>query len=405
MEKRIYFKNLNALRFFAAVMVIFHHVEQYKFWAGIPNICGNVTIDALGHKAVSFFFVLSGFLITYLLLAENKQHQTIDVKSFYVRRILRIWPLYYLIVIICLFILPNLLNLSQLNISTSAGEFSKVAVLLLLFLPNIVRLFAPHVAGGNQLWSIGVEEQFYLIWPVLVKWFVNRLIPFLLFFIGIKMAITVLFDAWLAANDGSVLLKAMFRFLVLLQIEQMAIGAIGAWILFKQKENILRFIYHPGVWYSSLMLLVSLFVLPLHHWIVNYFEAAVFVIVIMNLSTNPAIKLSMESKLLTALGNISYGVYMYHTLCITLCLYALRGLKIENYDYTLFNFLLYTFSVCLTVGISYLSYEFFEKRFLTLKEKFMVVKSGKKEVTPVPKPEGTLIPPVLPTVRKRSTAN
>jgi peptidoglycan/LPS O-acetylase OafA/YrhL len=404
MEKRIYFKNLNALRFFAAVLVIFHHIEQYKFWADIPNLCGNVTIDALGHKAVSFFFVLSGFLITYLLLAEDEQRGKIDVKNFYVRRILRIWPLYYLIVCICLFVLPNVLDLSQLNIDFDNSNFSLITILLFLFLPNVVRLFAPHVAGGNQLWSIGVEEQFYLMWPLLVKWFIKNLIVFLLAFIALKMAVTFAFEAWLdTITTEETWLQSAFRFWVLLQIEQMAIGAIGAWILYKQKENIIRIIYNKHVWQLSLVLLISLFILPIKHWSVNYAEAVVFIIVIMNLSTNPAIKLSMENRLLATLGNISYGVYMYHTICITLCLYALRHLKIENYDYTLFNILLYTLSVIMTIGISYLSYELFEKRFLLLKEKFMVVKSGKKTDQEVPAERGTVISPVLRQARRRST--
>jgi peptidoglycan/LPS O-acetylase OafA/YrhL len=160
MEKRIYFKNLNALRFIAATLVIFHHVEQYKLWAKLPNIFGHPTIDALGHKAVSFFFVLSGFLITYLLMVENTQTGKIDVRNFYIRRILRIWPLYYFIVLLCLFVLPNIFDLSVLGSQIYTKHFPIVTSLLLLVLPNVVRLFQPGIVGGNQLWSIGVEEQF-----------------------------------------------------------------------------------------------------------------------------------------------------------------------------------------------------------------------------------------------------
>ena len=129
MEKRVYFKNLNALRFFAATAVIFHHVEQYKFWAKIPNVWGSTVLDALGHKAVSFFFVLSGFLITYLLLEENRKTSDISIRDFYVRRILRIWPVYYLVVILCLFVVPNLLDLSFLGINTYDAKFFWKAVL------------------------------------------------------------------------------------------------------------------------------------------------------------------------------------------------------------------------------------------------------------------------------------
>ena len=72
----------------------------------------NFRILSLGQLGVSLFFVLSGFLITYLLLAEQDIYGSISVKKFYSRRILRIWPLYYLIVTLGLFVLPSLRKLS-----------------------------------------------------------------------------------------------------------------------------------------------------------------------------------------------------------------------------------------------------------------------------------------------------
>jgi peptidoglycan/LPS O-acetylase OafA/YrhL len=390
MEKRIYFKNLNALRFFAALMVILHHVEQYKRWVNLPNIFGNVTIDALGHKAVSFFFVLSGFLITYLLLTEDKQTGDISVRNFYVRRILRIWPLYYLIVILCLFVVPNIIDVSQVGVISSYERFGLISVLLLLVLPNVVILFAPTIVGGNQLWSIGVEEQFYLVWPLLVRWFIKHLIVFLLVFIALKFLITVALDVWVTTHY-STFANHGFRFWKLLQIEQMAIGAIGAWILFNKKESFLTFIYHKAVCLISILLLGALFFLPMYHWSIKYFESIIFIVVILNLSTSPSVSLSMETKSFTILGNISYGIYMYHTLCITICLYGLRYIEIDKMNYTVFNILLHSLSIMLTIGVAYLSYEIFEKKFLNFKERFMIVKSGKKENSDNPESDSSLM--------------
>jgi peptidoglycan/LPS O-acetylase OafA/YrhL len=259
-------------------------------------------------------------------------------------------------------------------------------------LPNVVRIFFPTVVGGNQLWSIGVEEQFYLVWPLLVNKFISRIIPFLAMFIGLKLVFTLGFEVWMSYNNAA-LIKQFHRLWVLLQVEQMAVGAIGAWVLFAQKEKILKVIYHPTTHTMGLILMASLFVLPIHHWWINYVEAAVFVVVIMNLSTNPAISFNMENKLFSALGNISYGIYMYHTLCITISLYLLRSFGAEHWNIWLFNTLLYTLSVALTIAISYVSYEYFEKRFLDLKERFMVVKSGKDAVQATePKNERTSDP-------------
>jgi peptidoglycan/LPS O-acetylase OafA/YrhL len=375
MEKRVYFRNLNGLRFFAALAVIFHHVEQYKFWAKMPNVWGNTSIDALGHKAVSLFFVLSGFLITYLLLEENKKTHNIDVRSFYVRRILRIWPLYYVIVLICLFFLPNIFETLSMGGDFFARNYWVVTLLLLLVLPNVVRTFVPNVVGGNQLWSIGVEEQFYLVWPLLIKRFLKNLLTFLFAFIIIKIMITLTLEFFATSYDH-VILHKFLRLWILLQVEQMAIGAIGAWALFHNRQKILGWIYQPAVFATSCVCIVLLFIFSIHHWWIHYAEAVFYAVLIMNLSTNPAIKFSMESKLINTLGNISYGIYMYHTVCITFCLFTLKYFRIPEYNYAFFNVLLYSASIIMTIFISYLSYEMFEKRILEFKEKFMVVKSG-----------------------------
>ena len=375
MEKRVYFKNLNALRFFAAIAVIFHHIEQYKFWAHLPNLWGNATIDALGQKAVSFFFVLSGFLITYLLLEENKKTDDINIRNFYVRRILRIWPLYYLIVFICVFFLPFVFETMNMGGDFFARNYWLVSLLLLLVLPNVVRTFVPNVIGGNQLWSIGVEEQFYLVWPILVKRFLKKLPLFLLVFIVLKIGVTVGLEI-LAAKFPLIVIQKVLRLWVLLQVEQMAIGAVGAWALFHNRDKVLGIIYKPAVFYTSCAGILMLFIFSVDHWWIHYAEAVAFGVAIMNLSTNPAIKISLETKSLNVLGNISYGIYMYHTICITFCLFTLKYFSIEHYNYAFFNVLLYVCSFVMTIGISYLSYEMFEKRFLEFKEKFMVVKSG-----------------------------
>src|SRR5215213_8378112 len=105
---RVYFPNLDGLRFIAALLVIIHHVEQLKSIYRIPNHWGSAFVQIIGEQGVVLFFVLSGFLITYLLLEEEKTTGTIRVRNFYLRRVLRIWPLYFFIVFISLAILPKI---------------------------------------------------------------------------------------------------------------------------------------------------------------------------------------------------------------------------------------------------------------------------------------------------------
>ena len=107
-NKHIYFSGLNGLRFFAALAVIITHIELIKEQMEFPGLHSkNKIVFELGGLGVVFFFVLSGFLITYLLLKEKEQTGTINVKKFYLRRILRIWPLYFLIVALGFFVLPH----------------------------------------------------------------------------------------------------------------------------------------------------------------------------------------------------------------------------------------------------------------------------------------------------------
>ena len=114
-KTKIQFPNLNALRFLAAAAVIVHHVELTKAFLGLPNIAGVRAIPVIGPLGVVLFFVLSGFLITYLLLVEERTAGRISIRRFYTRRILRIWPLYYVVVSAGLFLLPHISALRPLG--------------------------------------------------------------------------------------------------------------------------------------------------------------------------------------------------------------------------------------------------------------------------------------------------
>ncbi len=103
--EKVYFPGLNALRFIAASAVIITHIELLKGFFGLKSFWQNPLLYNLGGLGVYFFFVLSGFLITYLLLKEKTVLNDIKIKNFYIRRILRIWPLYFFILILGLFVL------------------------------------------------------------------------------------------------------------------------------------------------------------------------------------------------------------------------------------------------------------------------------------------------------------
>ena len=174
----VYFPNLDGIRFIAASLVCIHHIEQFKSIFGIESSWNNHLIRSFGKLGVILFFVLSGFLITYLLFLEESQSPTkkIDIKKFYFRRILRIWPLYFLIVFCALFLLPksSYFNLPIIMNFDIASNVWLLLLLFIFFLPNLVLICFGSIPFASQTWSIGAEEQFYIFWPF-VLWFFWRL--------------------------------------------------------------------------------------------------------------------------------------------------------------------------------------------------------------------------------------
>lgn len=160
---RVHFPGLNGLRFFAAMIVAVSHVELLKQYHGLPNAYDSPAVYELGRLAVTLFFVLSGYLITFLLLKEKELTGTITIGAFYMRRVLRIWPLYFLLVALAFFVFPRI---GAMQVPPLTGQLADnlrfTLPLFTLFLPQLaLSMFAP-VPFAEPAWSIGVEEQFYM---------------------------------------------------------------------------------------------------------------------------------------------------------------------------------------------------------------------------------------------------
>jgi len=371
---KIYFPNLNGLRFLAAFSVVISHVEMVKMVFGEDHIWHTRPIKMLGHLGVILFLALSGLLITYLLYAEKKHTKKISVRNFYVRRIVRIWPLYFTLIILGLFILPDI---PFLDVPTPASNLVaqdawwSMALLYLLILPNIAVKAYPAVAFIGHTWSIGVEEQFYLIWPWLVK--LNKHVLNLLIAV-IVIYLIVLWGSqyYVHMHPESRPMKIFHEVWLTTCIDCMAIGGIFAWIYFHKKHNILNFLYHPIINIGTVVLTISMVAVGIRFPILHHeIYAFLFSIIILNFATNPQPYFNLENKVFNYLGKISYGIYMYHVLCIVIA-YKLVIMILGQHN----NILLYILSYILTVIFAAISYELMESKFIKLKHGFSSILSG-----------------------------
>lgn len=377
-EKHIYFSGLNGLRFFAAIAVVITHIELIKYQAGFSEVWkNNLLVFELGSLGVIFFFVLSGFLITYLLLQEKSVTQTVAVKKFYLRRILRIWPLYYLIVLLGFLVLPNIhfIDNPYLNKFLDAN-FGPNFILYLLFLPNLAFATYAAVPHIGQTWSIGVEEQFYLLWPLIVKHSKN-ILKALLLVIGILITLKVVVLILCRQMPDNAALKIIKPFLAMTKMESMAIGGIGAYYLFSGNQKI-KWLYNNGLMFLSIIMIVVLvyFTPGIVQDAIYLVYSVLFLIIILNVSSNPNCIFKLENRVFKVLGNISYGLYMYHLIVIAFVFATLKQLGMEINDGISSQVIVYASVISGTILLAWISYTYFEKWFLKLKHQFTIIKSG-----------------------------
>lgn len=364
-----YFEQLNGLRFIGALSVfLFHSVtlgrehwegftESY-YWTVFSKILGK------GHHGVALFFVLSGFLITYLLLHEAKVHGRINPTRFFMRRLLRIWPLYFLVVIFGFFIFPHLPGgISTTNsISYYAG-----------FLSNFEEIrngWQDPVSFLSVTWSVSIEEQFYLSWVALIA-----LLPFFArgkyfnyYFILLLVSSLVFRFVYMDS-------ERMIYFHTLSVISDLAIGGLLAWRAFhfgipdwfrqlaRWKIGLI-YVLGIGCILGDTFLFRGSFLVAERLILGLFFAFVIAEQVYCERSIFKADRLPGFKKL----GDISYGWYMYH--CIVI--YFVQKMLVEmGWINSFFNFTCFVIaSFLITYLISWSSYRFVEEPLLRLKKYF-----------------------------------
>jgi peptidoglycan/LPS O-acetylase OafA/YrhL len=309
-DLRRHFHTFDALRFFSFFIVFLHH-------SPIPNSSLFSFFTKSGRIGVSFFFTLSGFLITYILLHEKKIWGKISLKKFFIRRILRIWPLFYIMIIFS-FLTPSILDL--FNISYSNEGYQPSWPMSFLFLENYEMMITnnfPNVSPLRVMWSLCIEEHFYIFWGIFISILPTKKTPFLII-------------------------------ISILKLEKISVIYKYIWVLF------------------TLLLIFGIPNLE-NHWII-FFEPTIFGICFSGVIAS-TLSLKNEFRIndnlwISKLGIYTYGLYLFHTIMINLFL----KIKIYNSEY---EWLLTTsLSLFTTIIISIISYHIFEKQFLKLKKFF-----------------------------------
>lgn len=366
-NNKIYFPNLNGLRVIAAFLVLIHHIEQFKSILNIDNYWNVGFVGLVGQLGVILFFVLSGFLITYLLLAEEESFQKISIRKFYARRILRIWPLYLLIIGMAFFILPNIsiFNLPGLGKEIVEENLLLKLFLYVIFMPNLVFSIFGVIPYASHTWSIGVEEQFYLVWPILLKYFKRYRIALMISIVILYLIISIILGSNLIPFR-----QVINSFWYFFNIDCMAIGGIFAIFLF-QKDKILKILLNNFVFYSTLILVTILMAKGVYIPYIHFeFYSGLFGIIILNFAANPKIGITLENPILNYLGKISYGIYMFHSIGIILAINTAKYTRFES------NILIYPMSFLITILFAGISHKYFESFFLQFKAKFSNILSG-----------------------------
>ena len=297
---------LDGVRGIAIVLVLLSHFMLRDYFMNERHYF----MTQFGWIGVDLFFVLSGFLITGILL-DSRQNEHYW-RNFYRRRVLRIFPLYYFVVIITwLTVLFIEKAPDRLQGYDSFGWF-------FTFTPNIAMglknnyLYHSHIFNLNHLWSLAIEEQFYLFWPLIVRYLPMRWLA-ILCLVLISMGTGLRhFTDHLVGMDLSIS-SYTFPFC---RMDGLAAGSfLAAALRLGWLQNI------PSKWWLARILFVSTGILIMGNFINGtkqtlYTLSALFFSALLFLTLNPDARAIArrvcENRFLRHLGKYSYGLYVFH---------------------------------------------------------------------------------------------
>lgn len=352
-EKLIYYKNLDGLRGIAAISVLVFHFFSFEITNYVESDIYK-KITELGQHGVSLFFVLSGFVITRILI--NNKNDSNYFSSFYKRRALRIFPLYYGFLIFWFFVMPFILEGTNVDIIPISNQIPTY-----LYLQNFQWLTGLTQSGvPGHYWSLAVEEHFYLVWPLIVYILPTR---FLQSTIIIIIILTIPLKYFLLEKGVIINKITPARF------DQILLGALLAFFEFKRYFAENKVLIKKILFFSlCLVAILVLLILGLKSIYPNIKELLkynilgllffAFIGFLILYNNKHLINDFLTSNMMQYLGKISYGIYVWH-------IFVLKFItKFMNTKIIMIDLIL---SIIITIVISHVSYNYFEKLFLKFK--------------------------------------
>ncbi|MFK7774524.1 MAG: acyltransferase family protein [Saprospiraceae bacterium] len=363
MERKKRFHTLDALRFFAFLKVYLLHVP----------LQGDFPIFSFlksgGGIGVSFFFVLSGFLITYLLVFEKMQKGQINLRKFFIRRSLRIYPLFFFLVGLA-FLLPYEFK-EKIGFHMVGGGYDLDWKYSFTFLENYKMLWSdnfPKTTPLSVFWSLCIEEHFYITWMIVLFLIPKkRILAFL---------IACIFIAWTTRYLdpliwGNTMIQQNDLFT---NMDYFAIGGMLGWLVATKYDRVVQIIesisltkkycYILGV---VILVIFQSQILPEHILMLSILRPTIIalsftLLIAIFIPPNSKIRIK-DNNLISYLGKISFGLYVYHLIFVhTLFQYFLTEEILMDDWWTICFFIMVTFGGSVLVSI--FSFRFLEMPFL-----------------------------------------
>ncbi|MGN7986689.1 acyltransferase family protein [Pedobacter sp. 22226] len=339
-----YYHSLNGFRGLAITMVVLSHLKLSDLEI--------YYIIFSGKLGVLIFFVLSGFLITTLMLKEKISTNRISLKNFLIRRILRIFPVAYLF-------LGSLLILNYYyELGISKLNFIGAA----LYITNLTSIFRVHGLSWfvGHFWSLSVEEQFYLLFPALLKF------KFRFFFLTI-LTVVFLLPIFIGLQETIPLLSSPIFYSLThysIKFQPIAVGCLFAILWFKYPSfkfpgmgnkdliNLVGFAFIVLIRYDNFFSLKNILVGLITSFVIG-------LLIVINITKSNGITFKfLNNKVITTIGIYSYSIYIWQ-----------QPFTAKDYKLPVI-FTAPHLTIIGIAAISYLSYNYYEKYFIKLKSKF-----------------------------------